>query len=127
MGDEDLLARKQNAKQNLLNMDILQSNYLTSDILQADLAAQLETIKDDTFLVQQKLSDLSIISETYDREFRDRMANPSKQPYLKTTHDWILALFFISYSLFMIAPSLSWFPETVSPRVSYASMRGFRP
>jgi hypothetical protein len=117
MGDDDLSARKQNAKQNLLNIDTLQSAHLASEVLQADLNVQLQTIQDETFFVEQQLNDLSVISETYDREFRDRMANPGPKPYLKTTHDWILAIFFMSYSLFMVAAASFTFmryPLTIS-------------
>jgi hypothetical protein len=99
----DLSARIQNANQTLLVIDSMQGQYVTSQVLQSNLQQQLEDIQDNTFVAQQKLEDLSVIAETYDREFRDRMANPSPKPFIKTTQDWVLAMFFSTYLMFMVA------------------------
>jgi len=99
----DMDARKQNANQNLLTIDTLQSQYMIGNESQSALQLQLDDIKDKKFVAQQKLDDITVVAETYDREFRDRMATPVPPKFLNTTQDWILAFFFITLSLFMVA------------------------
>jgi len=100
--ENSLQARKNNSKQNLLIIDTLQGKTLTANVLQQNLQQQLDDIDDEKFVLKQKLDDITVVAETYDREFRDRMATPAPKP-LKTTQDWVLAFFFIAFSLFMLA------------------------
>ena len=103
MSTDDLNARKNNSRQTLSIIDSMQGQYLTAQVLQSSLQTQLQDIEDQTFYIQQQLSDLQVVTETYDREFKDRMDNPTKKPYFSTTQDWVLAMFFFTYGLFMIA------------------------
>jgi len=102
MSTDELRARKSNSLQMLSILDAVQGQYLTAQVLQSTLQKQLQDIEDKTFYIKQQLSDLHVVTETYDREFKDRMENPTQKPYFSTTQDWVLAIFFITYFLFMI-------------------------
>ena len=62
-----------------------------------------------TKLTSQKISlsqqseDMQTAIDTYDREFNQRMENPTEKNVFSTTQDWILAIFFITYGLMVLS------------------------
>jgi hypothetical protein len=73
---------------------------------QQSLIDEQEKIKSEIQKITAKNADLDVAAETYDREFINRKMNvPSHHSY--TLQDTVMALFFLSYGLLVIAAAFS--------------------
>jgi hypothetical protein len=90
----------------LITMGSLYTTYTsTSRINQPQTASDATDYKNQIAQLNLQIQDLERQQNVYDREFLDRTRNPPKPGMfaslgLRTTEDWVLAFFFLSYILF---------------------------
>jgi hypothetical protein len=90
----------------LITMGSLYNTYTsTSRINQPQTTSDTSDYQGQIAQLNLQIQDLERQQNVYDREFLDRTRNPSKPGMfsrlgLRTTEDWVLAFFFLSYILF---------------------------
>jgi hypothetical protein len=62
----------------------------------------IDTMVEQIKLLQQQKIDTETAVTTYDREFQERMERPPPKRMFNTTQDWVLAIFFVTYTLMVM-------------------------
>jgi hypothetical protein len=92
--------------QNSVTRTLESFNTLHQDVKSSSLAIQQQQIAklmSQKKSLTQQLQDMKTAIDTYDREFNQRMENPTKKKMFSTIQDWILAIFFITYGLMVLS------------------------
>lgn len=88
----------------------LVESYVKNNRSTKDLIKAVDSLKKRKATLESKESDLEQSAATFDREFLERKSGfpePFKADKLYTIQDFILFFFFISYSIFVVALSLT--------------------
>lgn len=89
-----------------IGLPSMYSIYSTQSSSSSSYSSESDNLDKQIQKLNLQLQELTRQEETYDREFLDRKKNPSNTGIfyrvgLRTTEDWVLAYFFLSYFLFI--------------------------
>jgi len=91
--------------------DVYTNTYLTQMSNSQSSNSQLSSLNQNVKVLKAKLANIKNVSDTYDREYQDRMADKPLSGFWRnrgvvSLQDWVLLFFFIIYGIIAVTLTL---------------------